>query len=56
MILFMLFALFVVVTVCITLIGNKANLQKAESFSKVEGEDRLIPQKDENGYWTFTTD
>lgn len=56
MILFMLFALFVVVTVCITLIGNKANLQKAESFSKVEVEDRLVPQKDENGYWTFTTD
>ncbi len=51
-----LLALFVVVTVCITLIGNKVNLQKAESFSKVAVEDSLVPQKDENGYWTFTTD
>ncbi len=39
-----------------TTIGNKANIEKAHSFDAVEYEDQLIPEKDENGYWTFTTD
>lgn len=50
------FALFVAVTCCVTVIGNNANIKKAQSFETVQSEDRLIPQKDENGYWTFTTD
>ncbi len=37
-------------------IGNKANLEKIESFSPVEKSAPLVPEKDENGYWTFTTD
>ncbi len=32
------------------------NLQKGSSYSAVEIEDKLIPEKDENGYWVFTTD
>ena len=47
---------FVAVTAVVSVIGNKANLEKANSYSAVEGEDRLVPEKDENGYWTFTTD
>ncbi len=49
-------ALFVAITCCVTAIGNNANIKKAQSFETVRIEDKLIPQKDENGYWTFTTD
>lgn len=49
-------AVFVAVTCCITVIGNKANMEKAGSFEAVEIEDRLTPVKDEDGNWTFTTD
>lgn len=31
-------------------------LKKGSSYSKVEIENQLIPQKDENGYWYFVTD
>ncbi len=37
-------------------IGNKANLELARSFSAVENPDAVIPELDEDGYWTFTTD
>lgn len=47
---------FVAVTVGVTLVGNKANLEKAKSFSTVEFEKQLVPEKDKNGNWTFTTD
>lgn len=47
---------FVGVTAVISSVGNKANTQKAQSFEKVEYENQLKPQLDENGYWTFTTD
>ena len=36
--------------------GNKANIEKISQFSAVETEKQLVPEKDENGYWTFTTD
>ncbi len=49
-------AFFVVITCCITVIGNNANIKKAQSFETVQYDDKLIPQKDQNGYWTFTTD
>lgn len=38
------------------LIGNKSNTKLALSFSPVEKEDKLIPVKDEKGFWTFNTD
>ncbi len=47
---------FIAVTVVITLIGNNANIKKANSFETVQIENQLIPEKDENGNWTFTTD
>lgn len=31
-------------------------LEKGNSYNKVEIENQLVPQKDENGYWYFTTD
>ena len=31
-------------------------LEKGSSYEKVQYENQLIPQKDENGYWYFTTD
>lgn len=40
----------------VSLMGNKANTEKALSFETVQIENQLVPEKDENGYWTFTTD
>lgn len=48
--------LFFAVAAVITSVSNKANIEKAESFEAVQIEDRIVPEKDENGYWTFTTD
>ena len=50
------FAIFVVTTCCVTVIGNNANLKKASSFEPVQIENQLVPATDENGYHTFTTD
>ena len=50
------FALFVITVVMITIIGDKANIKRAESYDPVVIENQLVPEKDENGYWTFTTD
>ena len=36
--------------------GNKALIEMANSFDKVEYESQLTPAKDESGYYTFTTD
>ena len=44
------------VSVGVTAIANKANAEKASSFPAVEYENQLVPEKDENGFWTFTTD
>ena len=48
--------IFCSVTAVISVIGNKANTEKAQAVATVEKEDTLVPQKDDNGYWTFTTD
>ena len=37
-------------------VGNKGNLEKITAFESVASENQLVPEKDENGYWTFTTD
>lgn len=47
---------FIGVTTVISVVGNKANLKKAQSFPSAASETALVPEKDENGYWTFTTD
>lgn len=47
---------FVLVTMVITLIGNSANLKKAQSFSPVEYDEQLVPEKDAEGNYVFTTD
>lgn len=31
-------------------------LEKGSAYGKTETENRLVPEKDENGYWCFTTD
>lgn len=48
--------LLVAVGVVVSLMGNKANTEKALSFETVQIENQLVPEKDENGYWTFTAD
>ena len=37
-------------------IYNKKTLEFANSFENVVNENQIVPEKDENGYWTFTTD
>ena len=53
---FGVFALFVLTVVMITVIGNKALIKRAKSYDPAVIENQLVPEKDENGYWTFTTD
>ncbi|MGN1442805.1 MAG: metallophosphoesterase, partial [Acutalibacteraceae bacterium] len=47
---------FIGVTTVISVVGDKANLKKAQSFPSAASETALKPEKDENGNWTFTTD
>lgn len=56
-------AIFLAVIVCasaIIAIANvitvNKNIEKATSYQKVNYEEQLVPQKDENGNWVFTTD
>ncbi len=46
----------VLASIVASLVSNKKNTEIANSFETVQVEDRLTPVKDENGYWTFTTD
>lgn len=55
--------IFVCVAVAITVIAALANfivfkalVKKGSEYNKVEIENQLVPQKDENDYWYFTTD
>ncbi len=47
---------FIGITTIVSVVGDKANTKKANSFEAVTKTDTLVPEKDENGYWTFTTD
>lgn len=40
----------------VSALGNNKNYELARSFSPVEYENRLVPQKDADGDWCFTTD
>ena len=36
--------------------GNKGNIEKIAAFESAAKENQLVPEKDANGNWTFTTD
>ena len=36
--------------------GNKGNMEKIAGFESAAKENQLVPEKDEKGNWTFTTD
>ena len=36
--------------------GNKGNIEKIAAFESAAKENQLVPEKDEKGNWTFTTD
>ena len=44
------------ISALVSTIGNKANMEKAKSFAKVEYENQLVPEKDEDGNYFFTAD
>ena len=50
----------VLVVSIITAVANilvvNSNIKAAQSYKKVEIENQLVPEKDENGNWVFTTD
>ena len=53
----------VAVLLCVSVMLAGANffsvkklLKKGNEYNKVQFENQLVPQKDENGYWYFTTD
>ena len=45
-----------VVITCANLLAVNNLMKKGASYSAAEIENRLVPQKDENGNWYFTTD
>ena len=49
-------AALVLIATVVNTIGNRANNKKAVSFDTLEYESQLVPEKDEFGNWTFTTD
>ena len=38
------------------IVGNKGNIEKIAAFGSAAKENQLVPEKDANGNWTFTTD
>lgn len=49
----------VVIAIAITganLLMMQKLMEKGSSYNKIEFENQLVPEKDENGYWYFTTD
>ncbi len=46
----------IVINMTMNTIANKANTDLAASFEAVKNENAIIPQKDDDGNWTFTTD
>ena len=48
--------IFAAITTAVTVIGDKATMKKARSFETVSYENQLVPEKEKDGYWTFTTD
>ncbi len=51
-----LVAVFAVVAAIMSSVGNKGNIEKIAAFESIARDEQLVPEKDENGYWTFTTD
>ena len=51
-----LILVFVCVTTIITVVGDRANMKKAVSFTPTQYESQLVPEKDADGNWSFTTD
>lgn len=47
---------FIGVTTVITVVSSKKNTELAKSFDAVKYENQLVPEKEANGCWTFTTD
>ena len=57
--LFMIFSIIIAIALVITglnLFSVQNLLKKGSSYNKVEFENQLVPQKDSNGNWYFTTD
>lgn len=50
------FAVVIVLTALLDASARDKNIEHAKSFETVQIENQLVPTKDENGYWTFTTD
>ena len=50
------FVLFAVLIAGLNFMSVKNLIKTGNTYNKIEYENQLVPQKDENGYWYFTTD
>lgn len=50
------FVIIAAVVAVVNFVGTKANIDKANTFEQVINEDALVPEKDADGNWSFTTD
>lgn len=48
--------LFFGVTILFAIKNTNKSLERIAEITPIEKEDKLTPERDENGYWTFTTD
>lgn len=55
-IIFAVICSFLLINMIVNLVVNSKTTEYAASFEKVQKEDVIVPEKDENGNWTFTTD
>lgn len=47
---------FIAIITAVSAIGDSINFKNARTFETVSYKNQLVPEKDENGYWYFTTD
>lgn len=55
-VIFAIIAVIAVVTAVVNVVGNKSNSKVIASLSAVEYENQIVPVKDADGYFTYTTD
>lgn len=56
LIIILIFAIIFTALACVSMVGNKSNKDFIAGLSAVEYENQLVPELDDNGFYTFVTD
>lgn len=56
LIIILIIAIILTACACVSMVGNKSNKNFISQINAVEYENQLVPQLDDNGYYTFVTD